>query len=645
MSIISILVDEIGLDEVIPDALEERLNNTASGISSPPESDVDPEDVDLDEIIESAQDRASMYNNYTSLFSQDDNVERIANNVIDPINGLLEATGITDRYDGGPPPAAAAVDIAPLPAPISAMSNASDVLTSATLVGANRILDCGAYTEVLDQCLVDSSDSSASNVRSLNETLSGRALNVATTANDVDLTEPDPFAELLDALKNEKQETAPLSNLAPWTEIEQSPYDNIAEVTDDSREYIINIAKANASAIVGARQELTETIDKIEGTTDGTGCLEPNVTTRSVEGQAAGGPVILMGLDSELVPGDSNHGPPEEHADMVASILDSVTNGGDGILALGGNPSSNSDIIDYWEEDVGNDPMVDEDVTFVNGAEDIRNVDFDGYAMIGVISSTGQINSGLTNSENDALIDRQGDIAAFVNSGGGFLGKTQDGMSDPWDYISPLVDIEPRSANNSSITVTDDGKDLGLSQSGMDGWCCYHESFEEDSVPDFLNVLLRNPDQADDPPAAIGGDAVIIETAVELEIFGPENVEAGEPTDFEVSLTNLSDEAGGEVLIGASFARSGGIQEGDVEIDDNGGLELDEENGILSAVYPEEPFEITEDFDDSETLSVTFNSEDLYTVEVAVVGEELGDTFAQIEFQVQAVGEDPGICD
>ena len=393
---------------------------------------------------------------------------------------------------------------------------------------------------------------------------------------------------------------------------------------------------------------LDNTADRISPPSDpgdpGDECLEPNVRTLSVEGQAAGGPVVLMGLDSELTPGRSSHGTPAEHADMVSSILDSVTNGGDGILVLGGDPDNNSNIIDYWEKDVGSDPMVDEDITFVNGAEDIRNVDFDGYAMIGVVSSTEEIPSGLTDSENDALIDRQGDIAAFVNSGGGFLGKTQEGLSEPWEYISPLADIDAVETSYSSIELADAGDELGLTQDGMDGWCCYHEYFIADSVPDFLDPLLFADGEEDDI-AAVGGDAVIIETAIELEIFGPENVEAGEPTDFEVSLTNLSDEAGGEVLIGASFARSGGIQEGDVEIDDNGGLELDEQNGILSAVYPEEPFEITEDFDESETLSVTFNSEDLYTVEVAVVGEELGDTFAQIEFQIPAVGEDPGICD
>jgi hypothetical protein len=49
-------------------------------------------------------------------------------------------------------------------------------------------------------------------------------------------------------------------------------------------------------------------------------------------GAGIGGPVILMGLDSELTPLTDSHGPPEEHACHDPGPPDNVTNGGSGIL-------------------------------------------------------------------------------------------------------------------------------------------------------------------------------------------------------------------------------------------------------------------------------------------------------------------------
>ncbi|MCU4751521.1 hypothetical protein OB919_05935 [Halobacteria archaeon AArc-curdl1] len=374
-------------------------------------------------------------------------------------------------------------------------------------------------------------------------------------------------------------------------------------------------------------------------------CIESDRRTLTVEGQVTGGPVILMGLDSELTPGSSNHGPPEEHAKMVESILDSVTNDGEGILVLGGNPDSNPDIADYWKGDVGTDPRVDEPVTFVNGSDDILDVDFEGYAMIGIVSSTGQISNGLADSENQALIDRQNDIAEFVNNGGGLLGKTQDGLDDSWDYVSEIADIDPIETGFSSVNVTAAGEELGLTQSGMDGWCCYHESFEEDSIPDFLDVLIRNAQRSDRPPAAVGGDRVVIQTAVELEITTPSVVETGSFTDLEFSLANRSDETGGDVRLEIEITSEDGVSETDVEF--ASGDDVKEDDGTLVGDLTDEPIEFPPDLDFDLTRELAFNETGSYELAVTVVDDESDEAVVALPFGIKSVdtGEDLEICE
>ena len=232
--------------------------------------------------------------------------------------------------------------------------------------------------------------------------------------------------------------------------------------------------------------------------------------------QAPGGPVILMGLDSEWGAGSDDHGPPEEHQAMVQSLLDAVNNGNDGILVIG--DESSSAVEGYWKDDIA-DPL-GQDVTFVSGVEDIEDASFDGYAIIGVASSDVEISNGLTPDENEALISRDVDIAEFVNDGGGLLGKTQAGMEDPFGYAGPLGDFEQEENGYRSIEVTQAGLDLGLTQDGMDGWCCYHEVITE--YPDFMEALILHADETEPvefqgEAAAVGGLEVTIPTGIDLE--------------------------------------------------------------------------------------------------------------------------------
>lgn len=274
----------------------------------------------------------------------------------------------------------------------------------------------------------------------------------------------------------------------------------------------------------------------------------------------AGGPVVLMGLDSELGAGSSSHGTPEEHSDMVDALMGSVTKDHDDRLLVIG--VSGSDSQSYWEDDiVGNVDALDT-VTFVNGAQNIEDEDFDEYAMIGVGSSDNQITGGLTDSENVALDERSDDIADFVNQGGALLGKTQNGLDRAWDFVDPFGDFEAESTSFSSIQITQAGIDLGLTQDGMDGWCCYHEVIT--SFPGFFDVLLEHDDSGtyQDEAAAIGGEQVIVEREVSFSITGPNRIDVGESEHYDVELENRGQEA-----IEGEFEFD--IVMGDVTLDDD----------------------------------------------------------------------------
>ncbi|WP_254861922.1 DUF1102 domain-containing protein [Halovivax gelatinilyticus] len=356
-------------------------------------------------------------------------------------------------------------------------------------------------------------------------------------------------------------------------------------------------------------------------------CVDPDEETWSdvVDEEEGGGPVVLMGLDSELGAGGSGHGTPEEHADMVESILDDVTNGGEGILVLGGQIGPSSNVDDYWEGDVGNASNVDQHVTFVTDEAEIRTVDFDGYAMIGVVSSTHQISHGLTNDQNDALIDRADDIADFVNDGGGLLGKTQEDLDEPWAYVDPFGEFENREMGwdqYSSVEVTQAGLDMGLTQSGMSGWCCYHETFPE--FPEFFDVLLTRdePGLGDGEAGAIGGSTVVIPRIVSLEVSGPSNVELGDAQSFDVTLSNEGD-----------------TSEGDVE------FVVDDPNGLLADdTLPDAPFEL--DAGDEVNYELTLEPTDAATehVDLSIVRADDGEEITSVTVEITGIPTDPGVC-
>jgi Ca2+-binding RTX toxin-like protein len=197
-----------------------------------------------------------------------------------------------------------------------------------------------------------------------------------------------------------------------------------------------------------------------------------------VSAAPTGGTVVLMGIDAEDG-GVDGHGPIDSYEQVVQSILGGVTNGGSGILVVGG---AGTDTQAFWDQ-VSADLALP--VTNSDGP-DVATHNFSGYAMIAVVSDeTNTPSGGLTQAEHDALSARQGDVAAFVNSGGGLLGFTSD-FPNPYAYVAGLGAITATmTAGYSDIDPTPEGTAVGITDAlDVIAW---HQVY--DTYPAFLQPL------------------------------------------------------------------------------------------------------------------------------------------------------------
>ena len=222
---------------------------------------------------------------------------------------------------------------------------------------------------------------------------------------------------------------------------------------------------------------------------------------------AVGGPVVLMGIDAEDG-GVGGHGPITVYDNIVQSVIANVVNGGSGVLVIGGGKDPSDDVTSFWDQIAADTGLT---VTYVNGDTNIAAQSFAGFAMIAVVSGEEETSSGgLTQAENDALAARVGDIASFVNAGGGLFGLSQSGMTNPYAYIGGIgsftVNID---LGYEFIAPTAAGTTLGITDD-LD-ICCWHDTYAE--FPDFLQVLATQDDDVEEffgQAAAIGGAQVII---------------------------------------------------------------------------------------------------------------------------------------
>lgn len=208
------------------------------------------------------------------------------------------------------------------------------------------------------------------------------------------------------------------------------------------------------------------------------------------------GPVLLMGIDAEDG-GAGGHGPISVYDDVVNSVLSNTTNGGSGILVIGGNKSASDNVTSFWN-------ALTPSVSYVNGAASIGGTSFAGYAAIAVVSDfLNTPGGGLTNAENDALTTRNFDIASFVNSGGGLIGFSSTALTNPYGYLGGLGSFTSTTVFESNITPTIEGAAIGITNA-LDV-CCWHDSYT--SYPSWLNVLATYNSGG---VAALGGVNVTI---------------------------------------------------------------------------------------------------------------------------------------
>lgn len=207
------------------------------------------------------------------------------------------------------------------------------------------------------------------------------------------------------------------------------------------------------------------------------------------------GPVLLMGIDAEDG-GPGGHGPIGVYDDVVNSVLSNATNGGSGILVIGGGKGLDN-VTSFWD-------ALTPSVNYVNGAASISGASFAGYAAIAVVSDfLNTPGGGLTNAENDALTTRNFDIASFVNSGGGLIGFSSTALTNPYGYLGGLGAFSSSTVFEDNITPTLEGAAVGITNA-LDV-CCWHDSYT--SYPAWLNVLATYNSGG---VAALGGVNVTI---------------------------------------------------------------------------------------------------------------------------------------
>jgi len=212
------------------------------------------------------------------------------------------------------------------------------------------------------------------------------------------------------------------------------------------------------------------------------------------------GPIVLMGVDAEDG-GLNAHGPISSFANVVQNIYNRSTNGNSGILVIGGGKSSRDDVTVFWNEI---QRLTGIPLTYVNGANNIRTVDFSPYKMLAIVSSSTETPSGgLTNAENAALVERAAAIRSFVNQGGGLLAFSQRGNNPPYGFLQDFGRFTFRNVDYRHITPTPEGRSIGIDESFNNIRSGYYWHDEYLSFPSYLIVLATNTSSGN--AAAIGG--------------------------------------------------------------------------------------------------------------------------------------------
>ena len=238
------------------------------------------------------------------------------------------------------------------------------------------------------------------------------------------------------------------------------------------------------------------------------------------EEKQEGGPVVLMGIDSEDSYGrELQHGSLDAYKNIVNKIQSHVLNGNTKILVIGAGKSWSDDVTSFWRELT---MELSSEVIFVNGNQ-ITNTKFDDFGLVVVVSD--YINTpkgGLTVSEQEILLGKQNEFKEFINNGGGLLGFASSFENYlPYAYL-PIPEGQRFKVNvnvDAPNTMHRGYKDLLVVNNDWQilkdelELCCWHDNFVE--FPEYLDVLAIDKYNSEASSsrlaAAIGGTRVIID--------------------------------------------------------------------------------------------------------------------------------------
>lgn len=208
--------------------------------------------------------------------------------------------------------------------------------------------------------------------------------------------------------------------------------------------------------------------------------------------------MVVTGIDAEDG-GPGAHGPIANYVTLVSSILNQTANGGDRILVVGANgvyPRA------FWNAIASG---TGETVVYGN-----EHTSFAGFQMLAIVGSAPQTFGGLTEGQNNVLVGRQGEFAAFVNGGGGLLGNTQEDFANPYAYLGGVGAFTSANIEYSDIAPTPDGLAVGITDA-LDV-CCWHNVFTQ--FPSFMNALAYRAGSQE--AAALGGARVVLPSQIVL---------------------------------------------------------------------------------------------------------------------------------
>ena len=164
-------------------------------------------------------------------------------------------------------------------------------------------------------------------------------------------------------------------------------------------------------------------------------------------GSAQAGKIFVSGQDSD----DSGHVSTSFGGQMLDFIGAGNTNGGSGILILGGYTGTSSTSINAWNGVANSGSGYT--LTHASGAAAITAIDLSSYAAVFMGSDSVNTGGGITQTELNAINTRAADIATFVNDGGNLMALTQAGLSGAFGWF-PLGALTTSPISTANISQT-----------------------------------------------------------------------------------------------------------------------------------------------------------------------------------------------